>query len=66
MKKFILLFLAGYVFDAALAGIVAVPLYFNPTTTLLHEAFSNAYYAELILWAGFASVLLSTLLQVLV
>ena len=50
---------------AALAGIVVVPLYFNPTTAALHEAFPTAYYAEPVLWAGFAAGLLQTLLQVI-
>jgi len=44
---------------------VVVPLYFNPTTASLHEAFPTAYYAEPVLWAGFAAGLLQTLLQVI-
>jgi hypothetical protein len=66
MKKFILPLISGYVSVAALAGIVAVPLYFNPTTAGLHEAFPEAYYAEPVLWAGFAAGFLQTLLQVIV
>ena len=65
MKKFILPLVAGYFSVAALAGIVVVPLYFNPTTAALHEAFPTAYYAEPVLWAGFAAGLLQTLLQVI-
>ena len=65
MKKFILPLVAGYVSVAALAGIVVVPLYFNPKTAALHEAFPTAYYAEPVLWAGFAAGLLQTLLQVI-
>ena len=66
MKKFILPLVAGYVSVAAIAGVVVVPLYFNPTTAELHEAFPTAYYAEPVLWAGFAAGLLSTLLQVII
>jgi hypothetical protein len=66
MKKFILPLVAGYVSVAAFAGIVVVPFYFNPTTAALHKAFPTAYYAEPVLWAGFAAGLLQTLLQVIV
>jgi len=66
MKKFILPLVAGYVSVAAIAGIVVVPFYFNPTTAKLHEAFPAAYYAEPVLWAGFAAGLLQTLLQVII
>ena len=66
MKKFILPLVAGYVSVAALSGVVVVPLYFNPTTAALQEAFPNAYYAEPVLWAGFAAGLLQTLLQVII
>jgi hypothetical protein len=66
MKKYILPLVVGYVSVAALAGIVVVPLYFNPTTAALHEAFPIAYYAEPLLWAGFTAGLLQTLLQVII
>ena len=66
MKKYILPLVVGYVSVAALAGIVVVPLYFNPTTAALHEAFPVAYYAEPLLWAGFTAGLLQTLLQVII
>ena len=66
MKKYILPLVFGYVSVAALAGIVVVPLYFNPTTAALHEAFPVAYYAEPLLWAGFTAGLLQTLLQVII
>ena len=45
---------------------MVVPLYFNPTTAALHEAFPIAYYAEPLLWAGFTAGLLQTLLQVII
>jgi hypothetical protein len=66
MRKFILPLIAGYVSVAAIAGIVVVPFYFNPTTAELHKAFPAAYYAEPVLWAGFAAGLLQTLLQVII
>ena len=66
MKKYILPLVVGYVSVAALAGIVVVPLYFNPITAALHEAFPVAYYAEPLLWAGFTAGLLQTLLQVII
>ena len=49
MRKFILPLIAGYVSVAAVAGVVVVPLWFNPTTAALHEAFPDAYYAEPVL-----------------
>lgn len=66
MKKFILPLVAGYISVAAIAGIVVVPFYFNPTTAALHEAFPATYYAEPVLWAGFAAGLLQTLSQVII
>ncbi|MDG1882010.1 MAG: hypothetical protein P8I92_06945 [Schleiferiaceae bacterium] len=66
MNKYILPLIAGYVSVAALAGIVVVPLWFNPTTAALHEAFPNAYYAEPVLWAGFAGGFLQTVLQLII
>ena len=66
MKKYILPLVVGYVSVAALAGLVVVPLYFNPITAALHEAFPVAYYAEPLLWAGFTAGLLQTLLQVII
>ena len=36
------------------------------TTAELHKAFPAAYYAEPVLWAGFAAGLLQTLLQVII
>tara|TARA_B100002019_G_scaffold288352_1_gene301825 strand:+ start:808 stop:1230 length:423 start_codon:yes stop_codon:yes gene_type:complete len=66
MNKYILPLVAGYVSVAALAFIVVVPYWFNPTTAALHEAFPDAYYAEPLLWAGFSAGLLQTLLQVIV
>ena len=66
MNKYILPLVAGYVSVAAIAFIVVVPLWFNPTTASLHEAFPEAYYAEPLLWAGFSAGLLQTLLQVIV
>ena len=49
-----------------MAGIVLVPLWFNPTTAALHEAFPNAYFSEPVLWAGFSAGFLQTLLQVII
>ena len=66
MNKYLLPLIVGYVSVAALAGIVVVPLWFNQTTASLHEAFTNAYYAEPVLWAGFSAGFLQTLLQVIV
>tara|TARA_E500000081_G_scaffold95726_1_gene96820 strand:+ start:526 stop:948 length:423 start_codon:yes stop_codon:yes gene_type:complete len=66
MNKYILPLVAGYVSVAAIAFVVVVPLWFNPTTASLHEAFPEAYYAEPLLWAGFSAGLLQTLLQVIV
>ena len=66
MNKYILPLVAGYISVAALAFVVVVPLWFNPTTASLHEAFPEAYYAEPLLWAGFTAGLLQTLLQVIV
>lgn len=66
MNKYILPLVAGYISVAAIAFIVVVPLWFNPTTASLHEAFPEAYYAEPLLWAGFSAGLLQTLLQVIV
>ena len=43
MNKYILPLVAGYVSVAALAFIVVVPYWFNPTTAALHEAFPDAY-----------------------
>lgn len=66
MNKYILPLVAGYVSIAIIAFVVVVPLWFNPTTASLHEAFPEAYYAEPLLWAGFSAGLLQTLLQVIV
>ena len=66
LNKYLLPLIVGYASVAVLAGIVVVPLWFNPTTASLHEAFPNAYYAEPVLWAGFSAGFLQTLLQVIV
>ncbi|MGB0528092.1 MAG: hypothetical protein ACPGIE_10035, partial [Flavobacteriaceae bacterium] len=66
MNKYILPLVAGYVSVAVIAFVAVVPLWFNPTTASLHEAFPEAYYAEPLLWAGFSAGLLQTLLQVIV
>ena len=64
--KNILSIVVRYLSVAALAGLVVLPLYFNSTTAVQHEAFPVAYYAQPLLWAGFTTGLLQTLLGVII
>ena len=64
MKKYILPLVVECVSVAAQPSLVLVPLYFNPSTAALHEAFPVAHYVEPLLQARFTAGLLQTLLQV--
>ena len=66
MKKYVLPLVVGCISVAAQASLVLVPLYFNPSTAALHEAFPVAHYVEPLLQAGFTAGLLQTLLQVII
>tara|TARA_B100000768_G_C11128091_1_gene310521 strand:+ start:117 stop:539 length:423 start_codon:yes stop_codon:yes gene_type:complete len=65
MKKYIFPTIAGYLAAASFAGLILVPLYFNPSTAALHEIAPESYYAEPVLWAGFLAGFLQTFLTVI-